>query len=156
MGCLLVIEGVVRARILRVTQTGWWVGADGKFCQAARRREGSSKLTDFVHSPAVLDRREGAPRGYQRLPLRPLVDVLGIRLVESCGVTQGEDDRSVYVLGHLFNDLLRESFGLGGCANQYMGLDLPDDRKKILMVLALPFRVVPSVGGLAVREYVAL
>lgn len=76
--------------------------------------------------------------------------------MEPSRVAQGEDHRPIDVLSHLFDDLLRESLGLSGGADQHMRLDLFDNRKKILMVLAFPIRVIPSVWDLPVREFVAL
>ena len=85
-----------------------------------------SKPTDFVLLSIILDWGKGASRGYQSLAFRPLVDILRIRFVESSGIAQGEDHRTVHMLGHFLDDLLGESLGLGGCANQYMRLDLFD------------------------------
>ncbi len=55
-------------------------------------------LTDLVFLPVVLYGWKGTSGRYQCFALRPFINVLGIRLVKSGGVAQGEDDGSFDML----------------------------------------------------------
>ena len=77
----------------------------------------------------------------QRLAFRPLVDVLGIRLVQSCWAAEREDYRSIDVRDAI--SLMISSVNALGRVDVPMrhAASLPDDRQEIPMVL--PFHSCP-------------
>lgn len=57
--------------------------------------------------------RERTARGNERSPIGPLIEINWLRLVESGRIAEGEYNRSVYIRGHLTNDIFGECSGLG-------------------------------------------
>lgn len=85
-------------------------------CDRARSTEPSSvrePLTDFVFSPIVFHRRKWAARGYEGPSFCPVIDILGLSLVQSRWITQWEHNRTLDVFGHLSDDLLRKRAWFG-------------------------------------------
>jgi hypothetical protein len=104
-------------------------------------------LTNLVFHPVVFNRRKRAASGYQRPALRPIVNVLGLRFVQSRRVAQWEHNRPLDMRGHLADCLLGKCLGLGRCADQHVRLYALDDVEEIGFV-GCPFGVVFGVGDL--------
>lgn len=113
-------------------------------------------LGDLVLAALVRDGREGRARGDQGPALRPLVDVLGVCLVQPRRVREREHDRPVYMRGHLADDFAREGFGFGGSADQNVRFDFFDDGEEVRVIFAFPFGIFARVRDLGGRELVAV
>ena len=74
---------------------------------------GKNRRTNFFLYAIVLNGRERTASGYQRLSIRPFIDVLWLRFVQSCWITQGKHDRPINVFGHFSDDVFREGLWSG-------------------------------------------
>ena len=80
-------------------------------CGGRIRGKGSvNQHTNLILCPIVLDWRERTARSHQRPPLRPFDQVLWIRFMQSCWVTQREDDGPLNMLSHFPHHLFSEGF----------------------------------------------
>ena len=75
----------------------------------------------------MLHRGERTPRRHQTLPVRPAVQVVGLRLVQPGGVAERENDGPVDVARHFADGLLREGARARGRADEDLGFHAGDD-----------------------------
>ena len=96
-----------------------------------------------------LDRREGRAGRDEALAVGPLVQVLGLGLVQPRRVAEREDDGPVDVLGHFADDFLGEGAWDCRCADEHMRMHFFDHAEQVVVLFALPFRILASVWYLS-------
>ena len=116
----------------------------------------NQSLTDFVLLPLILHRWKWASRGNQRPTLRPVVQILGIGFMKTCGVAEGKDDGTLYMLGHFLHNFLGKCLRLRRSTDEHVRADFFDNGEEIIMLLAVPVAVFTGKVDLSVRECVTL
>ena len=113
-----------------------------------KERQRTVALCDLIQLPVRhLARREGAARGHERLPVRPLIRLLGCDLDEPRRVRQREDDRPLGPLRHLAHDLLRERPRVRGAPDEHRRAHLADDVEEADLALVIRRHVRPLCVG---------
>ena len=104
-------------------------------------------LGDRSFDAVAKHRRERRARGDQRTSVGPVVQFGGVRLGTAGRVGQREDDGPIGLAGHFAHDVLGESAGGSGQAEQHPDVDVVHDVRELGGTGQTPVRHAP--GGLS-------
>jgi len=112
--------------------------------------------TYLLLRPVIINWREWASCRDHSPAIRPLGDILWLRLVQPGRIAKGEYNRAVDVPCHLADDFLSEGTGLSRGADENMWFHALDHGEQIDLFVVRPFAVFSREVFLARGEFVFL